>query len=232
VERVDADDRLARVGAHALGEGWPHVHADRLDLPGAVAAELGEELIEGAGVLAGLAPHDLPAGVVGDQGEVVVVLLPRHLVHADVDQAVETVVVQPVSHDPLADPPDGVPVDTQEPGDRGLVRLGGQERGHVLEVAGEPGPVPGKRHHLGHHPAGRTVQPAQLRAHHHERGAQVQVPPRRGDRTPVVAPPGGAAAVRAPQPAPPQRQIHHQQTRLGQRHADHPHAGQVQQTVQ
>src|SRR5262249_53800995 len=77
-------------GADPLGEGWPHVHADRLDPSGPVLAELVEEGAERGGVSAGPAPHDFPADVVGDQGEVVVVLLPRDLVDADVDQAVET----------------------------------------------------------------------------------------------------------------------------------------------
>ena len=54
----------------------PNVHADRLDTGGALGSELVEERVEGGGVLALSAPHDLLGGVVGDQGEVVVVAFP------------------------------------------------------------------------------------------------------------------------------------------------------------
>jgi len=158
VERVDGDGGLWRVGADTLGERWSHVHADRLDLPGAGLAEFGEQRVEGGGVLAGLTPDDLLTAVVGDQGEVVVALLPADLVHPDVDQPVQPVAVQLVGGDPLADASDGVPVQAQEPADGALVGLGGQERGHVLQVAGEPRTVPGKGHRLGHHPVDGAVQ--------------------------------------------------------------------------
>jgi hypothetical protein len=179
------------------------------------------------------APHTtLPPAMVGDQGQVVVVLAPRHLVHTDGHQPVQPFGVQLGGHDPFADASDGVPVDTQEPADGGLVRFGGQKPGHVLEVAGEPRPGPGERHGLGHHPTLGAVQPTQLGADGDDGRAEVQMPPRRGDRTPVVAPPGVPAAVRADQPPPAQRHIHRQQARRGQRHATHPHTGQVQQTIQ
>jgi hypothetical protein len=140
-------------------------------------------------------------------------LLPADLVHTDMDQAVEPVGVQGLGGDPFADAPHGVPVDAQEPGDRGLVGSGGQERGHVLEVAGEPAAGPGERHRLGHHPAAGAVQPAQQGPHGDGRRTEVQMPPCRGDRTPVVAPPRLVAAVRADQPAPPQRHVDDQQAR-------------------
>jgi len=78
-----------------------------------------------------------------------------------VDQAVEAVGVELVADDPVADAPDGVPVDAQKPGDRCLVRLRGQERGHVLEVAGEPAAVPGERDRLHNDCMLRALQPAQ-----------------------------------------------------------------------
>ena len=64
------------LGAHALVERRAHVHADRLDTGGAVGSELVEERVEGGGVLALSAPHDLLGGVVGDQGEVVMAAFP------------------------------------------------------------------------------------------------------------------------------------------------------------
>jgi hypothetical protein len=144
--------------AHTLGERWSHVHADRRELPGPLGAQLREELIEGGGVLAGPPPHDLLPVVVGDQGQVVVALLPADLVDPDGDQPVQPVGVQLLGRDPFADAPHGVPVQAQEPANGGLVGLGGQERGHVLQVAGEPRTVPGEGHRLGHHPMGRAVQ--------------------------------------------------------------------------
>ena len=87
-------------------------------------------------VLALSAPHDLLGGVVGDQGEVVMVAFPAHLVDPDADQPVEPGGVEPVGDHPGADPAHGVPVDPGEPGDRGLVGLGRQERHQVLASRG------------------------------------------------------------------------------------------------
>ncbi len=114
VERVVADRRLGGVpvGAHGLGVGRTHVHGDGLDPSGAVGAEVVEERVQGRGVPSCLAPHDLLGVVVGQQGQVVVVL-PRHLVHPEVHQALEAIFVQAVGDHPLADPPHGVPVDAQ-----------------------------------------------------------------------------------------------------------------------
>jgi len=62
------------------------------------------------------------------------------LVHADRDQAVETVTVQPVSDDSLHDRGDGVSPNP-EAGDRRLRHLLRQPRQHVLKVAGVVRPV-------------------------------------------------------------------------------------------
>ena len=80
-------------------------------------AEFVEERVEGGGVLARRRPTRLSGGVVGDQGEVLVMLPPADLVDADVDQAVEAVGVQVVGDDAFADPPDGVPVHPGQPYD-------------------------------------------------------------------------------------------------------------------
>jgi hypothetical protein len=86
--------------------------------------------------------------VVGDQGEVAVVLAPTHLVDADDHEAFQPAGVQSVGDDSFASPPDGVSVDAQDRGDGGLVCLR-REVGHeVLKVAGEAGPVSGERHLL------------------------------------------------------------------------------------
>jgi hypothetical protein len=139
--------------------------------------------------------------MVGDQSQVVVAFLPADLVHSDVDQPVQPVAVQFVGGDPLADPSDGVPVQAQEPANGALVGRGGQERGHVLQVAGEPAAVPGKGHRLGHHPVGGAVQAAQPSPDLYLPHAQVQTPPHGGHLPGVIAPPGAVPTVWATQMA-------------------------------
>ena len=114
-----------------------------------------------------MAPHGLLAIVVGDQGQVVVVFAPGHFIDAEAHQAVEAVRVEFAGDDPFADASDGVPVDAQEPGDRGLVGLGGQERGHLFEVGAEPGPVAGERDGLNQDPVFGALDPAQIGADEH-----------------------------------------------------------------
>ena len=219
------------VGADAFGEGRPHVHADRLDLAGAVGAELVEEGVQGGGVLARLAPHDLPGGVVGDQGQILVVLAPADLVHPDVDQAVEALGVEFVAHDPFADAAHGVPVDAQEPRDGRLVGLRGQERGDVFEVAGEPAAMAGERDCLNDDPMLGAGQPAQPSPDLDPGPAEVQVPPARPDRAGVVAGPSSVRAQRTGQPPGPQPHLDHHPPGI-QRRAAHVDTGQVEQVVQ
>src|SRR5665811_1092840 len=85
-----------------------------------------EEAVQGLGVLARLAPHEPPGRMRAHQSEVRVAPAPRHFVDADDEQVVQPVGVQPVDHDPLDDPPGGVPVDPDQAPDRGLVHGGGQ----------------------------------------------------------------------------------------------------------
>ena len=131
--------------------------------------------VEGGGVLARRAPHDLLGVMVGDQGQVVVVAFPADLVDPDADQPVESGGVEPVGDHPRADPPNTVPVQPGEPGDRGLVGLGRQGGHQVLEVAGEPRAVPGEGHRLHPHPVGRAAQPAQPGTQLHPPAPEVQI---------------------------------------------------------
>jgi hypothetical protein len=163
-----------------------------------------------------------------------VVLLPADLVHSNVNQTVEALGVQFLTDDPLADPPDRVPVDAQEPGDRGLVGLRGQERGHVLEVAGEPGPVAGERDPLYNDTMLRAPQPAQTRPDLDPEPSEVQMSPARPHRPGVVAKPGEQPAMRTLKPAPTQHHLDHQLTgpAVRKRHARYPDTGQVEQMVE
>ena len=196
----------------------------------ALGAEVVEEPVQGRGVLARPAPHDLPCGVVRDEREVLVVLAPGDLIDPDHDQPVEVVVVEFGGHDAFADPPDRVPVDPQEPRDRALVGAGGQERGGVLELGGKPRTVAGERRPLGDHPVLGTAQPTPLGPHHHHRGSEVQVPPTAGHRPLVVARPGRIVTQRTVQL--PGRQLHLYQQQAGlERHAAHRDPGQIEQAI-
>ena len=70
------------------------------------------------------------------------------LVDADRDQAVQPALVEAVGDDALDDPPDGVPGDPQQAGDRGLGHLLRQQRDDVLEVARVAGARPRPRDRL------------------------------------------------------------------------------------
>lgn len=130
-------------------------------------------------------------------------LAPAHLVDADDEEPVETVRVEALGHDPFDDAPDGVPVDTHQPAQRGLVHGRGQPADQILEVAGEPRPGPGETDALGADTVVGAAKPAQIGAHVEPPVPEVEVPPARRDRPDVVAGPGGERALRAAQlPAP------------------------------
>jgi hypothetical protein len=138
--------------------------------------------------------------VVGDEGEVVVLALPGHLVDADVEQRGEPVGIELVGALPGDDPPDRVPVDAQQPADRRLVDAGGQPGHQTFEVAREAGAVTSERHALGEHAMAGTAQPPD---------AQIEVPPDRVHRPRVLARRGRELAARAPEPTAPKRNLDH-----------------------
>ena len=99
----------------------------------AVAEEL-EELAQGVAAAAGGAPHD-PAGcVVGDVGQVPPAVPVGDLIDADLDQAVQTTVIQVVGRHQLVDPPDRVPSDAQQRLDLALGHPLGAERDQILKL--------------------------------------------------------------------------------------------------
>jgi folate-dependent phosphoribosylglycinamide formyltransferase PurN len=83
--------------------------------------------------------------VVADQREVAVALAPRDLVDRDLKQVLEPISGQQLIADASDDPPDGLPVDPDQLGDRGLVSLGRQSGDEIVKVAGESGAVAGER---------------------------------------------------------------------------------------
>lgn len=73
--------------------------------------------------------------MVGDAGQEAMVGLVADLVDAEPDQAVQAILLNVVCHDPLDDPPDRRPADSQQRLDLLLGHLLGQPRAEILEVA-------------------------------------------------------------------------------------------------
>src|SRR5215207_7257199 len=83
--------------------------------------------------------------MVDHAGQVTVMAPVADLVDADADQPLEPRLIEVVGEDALDDPPDGVPADPEQPGDRRLGHLLGQPRDDVFEVAGVARPRPRPR---------------------------------------------------------------------------------------
>ena len=146
--------------------------------------------------------------MVGDQCEVVVLAFPADLVDPDLKEVLQPVRVELVGADPADDPPDGVPVDPDQAGDRGLVHRSRQPSDQLLEVAGEPRPVPRERHRFHSHAMLGALKPSELGAELEAPDAEIEMPPARLDRLLVVAVARGELAQRALEPPSPQRHRH------------------------
>lgn len=59
-----------------------------------MVAEFVEEAVEGGGVSTGPAPHHLPANMVSDQSQVVVMFLPGHFIDTQLHKAIKAVWVE------------------------------------------------------------------------------------------------------------------------------------------
>ena len=97
--------------------------------------ELFKELIGGGLPLALGAPHNGTTAMITDECEVAMALAPSDLIDRDLEQIVQTTLVEQFVADALDDPPDRLPVDPRQPAGRGLIGLGRQPRDEVLEVA-------------------------------------------------------------------------------------------------
>ena len=115
--------------------------------------------------------------MVDDRREVALAATVGDLVDADRDQTLQTTLVEMVGDDALNDPPDGVPGDAQQPGDRGLGHLLGQPRRDVFEVAGVSRARPRPWDRLVAHAAVAAVQAPQLALDDAARRAEIQVAP-------------------------------------------------------
>ena len=200
VERVEHDlraeplvglgDRLDRV----LIAGR-HVDRDRADRVAPVAEQL-EERLQRLGVAAGLSPHDRPALVVGDAGQVALTAAVGDLVHADQDEPVEAGLAEVVGDDAGDDVADRVPRDPHQPGDRRLGHLLREKRDDVLEVAGVRSARPGPADRLIPDAAVGAAQPAQFAFEQAAVGAEIEVPPPFGAVVGDLEMPAGLPALR------------------------------------
>jgi hypothetical protein len=160
-----------------------------------------------------------------------VTLAPGDLVDAGHEQLVQALLVEPGCHHPANDAPDGVPVDAHQAAQGRLVHGGGEAPDQVLGVSGEPGAGPGEGHLLGAGALGGTVDPTEIGPNFEAPPAQIEVPPRRGDRAGVVTGIGRVLALRAvPLPAS-QLDGDHHSGRL-EHHGGDRHPGQVHEALQ
>jgi hypothetical protein len=134
--------------AGALGVAGSHVERDHLDRVRARPADLVEEPVGGLGVAAFVAPDDLAADMVGDEGEIAVLHAPGNLIDPNLKEVLQPVRVQLVLADAGDDPADRVPVDPGQPLDRGLIGPRCQPRDELLEITGEPGAMTRERNTL------------------------------------------------------------------------------------
>ena len=123
------------------------------------------------------------------------------------EQARQAVLVAVVRDDALHDPPDRLPPDPEQPGDRRERHLLRQPRHRVLEVAGVVRARPRPRHRLQPHPAVTAAQQPQLALDPAARRAEIEVPPA-FDAAIVDLEPAGLPARRAHAPAAPEPDRH------------------------
>ena len=98
--------------------------------------------------------------MVDDARQVAVVAPVGDLIDADREKSLQALLVEALGDDALHDPPNRVPGDPQEPGDRGLGHLLRKPGGYVLEVARVTRAGPGPRHRLKAHAAVAAPEPA------------------------------------------------------------------------
>ena len=190
-----------------------HVDRHRGDRVLAVTNEV-EELLQRGGVAARSAPHDRAGRVVHNGGEVPLAAAVADLVNTDLNEMLETVLIEAVGNDAGDDLTDHPPADPEQPGDRCLGHLLRQPRHQVLEVASVPSAGTGPRDRFGTHPAVRAPHPAQLALDEAPAGAEIEMAPALGPGAVHVS--GELAAATADPPASPQPDGH-----------DHPHAAEL-----
>ena len=229
MEWVVTDDRLGGMPwlLDGLRVASRHVHRDGSEVLRALGSELVEEAVERGGVTTLCSPDDLAAAMVRDEGQVLVPAAPAHVVDPDLEKTVQSARVETGLHHPGDHPPDGVPVDPHEPADGGLVHLGGEEADEILQVGGVARTGPGEGDAFCPHAMIRAGQPPQLGTHLEAPDTEVEVAPRRLDRTAVIACFRLEFALGAAEQPPTQRHGDHDRL-VGELDVTHPDAGKRQ----
>jgi hypothetical protein len=116
-------------------------------------------------------------------------------------KALEAALVEVLGGDALDDPPDGVPADPQQPGDRRLGHLLRQPGHHVLEVARVARARARPRHRLQLDAAGPAAQQPQLAFDDAAAGAEIEMTPALDAAVVDLQVAAGLPAARADAPA-------------------------------
>ena len=153
------------------------------------------------------------------------------LVDADRDQAVQASLVEVIGDDALDDPPDRVPGDPQQAGDRGLRHLLREPRDDIFEVARVARPRPRPRDRLELRAAVRAPHAAQLALDEAATRAEIEVTPALVAAVVRVHSPPGLPAARA-HPSAPAQPDGHDHPLNAEADVDHRRAGQAQQSVE
>jgi hypothetical protein len=169
--------------------------------------------------------------VVDDAGEVALAAAVADLVHADRDQPVQASLVETLGDDTLNDPPDRVPGDTQQPGNRGLRHLLREPRCDVFEVARVARSRPRPRNRLELRTAVRTPNAAQLTLDDTTRRAQVEMTPTLQATVVHVHVPADLPAART-DPSPAAQPDRHDHPLAAEADVDDRRAGQAQEPVE
>jgi hypothetical protein len=126
----------------------------------------------------------------------------------DLEQVLQPIGIELIGTDAGDDPPDGSPVDPDQPGDRCLVSPGRQPRDQALEIAGEAGAVTSEGDALDPHAVLGALETMELAADLEPPDPEVEMTPDRIDPLTVVAMPGRVVALRADQPPARERDGH------------------------
>lgn len=170
--------------------------------------QVGEERVGDGRAAADGAPNDLAGTMIGRQREEVMPAAPRDLVDPDIEEVLKPRAAELISADTLDHPPDGLPVNAQQPGDRRLISLGRKPRHEIVKVARQAGAVARERHALDVHAVFRAAHLTQPGSDLQAPDAEIQVPP---DRVVILRALAGhrrERAQRANQPPATQRDPH------------------------
>src|SRR5688572_7848920 len=197
MEAVEGDVDVGGALGEGLLVGTGHVDGGELELGDAIGPQGAEKGVQRGGVPTGGDPDHAATIVVGDDGDVLVMLLVAQLIDADVAQAMEPRqgVAAETTGDALDDPPHGVPGDAQEARDERPVGPLGHQGDELLEGLGEARVGLGPWDLLDPDAASRALGPPQRVAELAPHTAEIEVAPQ---SSALVIPGACAPASRTP----------------------------------